>query len=177
MGYDFTYDNTPELHRRVVTAIAKHAGVTRRLVWIVLAVPVIMTISNALSPVNRSSIGRFLSVVAPWWIIYPTLFFVFIKWSTYRSAKRTLSEDATHQGIQNRRLDDSGLHLRNSVMNADVSWTAIQSARETPDFFLLFQNRNCAYALLKQALRDASPADVRALLSAKLSDRARLLAN
>ncbi|MDB4906222.1 MAG: YcxB-like protein [Gemmatimonadetes bacterium] len=174
MEFDFEYENTPALHGRVVAAISRHARVTRRLWWLVFGLPVVMTLSKALVEGNRTSVAVFLGVVAPWWIIYPALFWLFLKWSTRRVAARSIQQDATHQGLQSRRLDDAGLHIRNAVLSADVSWGALQSAVETPEFFLIFQNPGCGYALPKAALVGAEPADVRSFLASKLHDKAKL---
>lgn len=50
----------------------------------------------------------------------------------------------------------------------------MRSAVETSNFFLLYQTRDCAYFLPKDAMSDGDVASVRDLLRSRLGEKARV---
>lgn len=92
-----------------------------------------------------------------------------------RTARRLAARDASVPGPQRRTLDDAGYHSRGNGVALDLPWHAVARAVETPAFFFVFYNAQCAYYLPKRALDDGGVAGARGVLTRALGARAQLL--
>ena len=138
-----------------------------------LGIPAVETLLILSDPVKRSS-PTLVWQLLPWWVLFPALFIGLNFLLQYWVIRRALADDASHQGLQHRRLDDQGLEIEGTGLSARIAWSALRSAVETNGFFLLFQTRDCAYYLPKSAMSEDMVDATRSLLRDKLPGRARL---
>jgi hypothetical protein len=82
---------------------------------------------------------------------FPVLWLVGVPLLQRWSAGRLWRGSPSLQGEQVYRVDASGVQITTPVSSATISWAAVVRAAETPDFFLLFQNKAAALFVPKQA--------------------------
>jgi hypothetical protein len=108
------------------------------------------------------------------WILLGAFYLVLIPMSQKRRAKKLPTREPSVRGTQERGVDEAGLHIRGHGLTMDYAWPDLQSAVETPQFFLFFYNKNCAHFIPKRALPASGLDDVRTVLRTYMGSRAKL---
>lgn len=91
--------------------------------------------------------------------------------------RRLYASTPSLRGPQVYRLSGEGVTITGGPATTSLGWDAFVKAMETPEFFLLFYNKRCAYYLPKRVIGGpAEQSALRALLDACLGSRARPVA-
>lgn len=169
-----TFEHEPAQHYRLLRAMTRETP----LRWMPAVFAGLLLLLIVLGSWGAMLRGRsFWSVLvdAVPYLLLAAFWLVLIPWSQRRRASRLPQLDASMQGPQVRALDAAGFHSRGNGVSLDVPWHAFKRAVETPEFFLLFYNWQCAYAIPKPGLAADEVRAARELLQANLGERARLL--
>jgi len=158
---------------RVLRAAWRHDP-NRWFVWVFgLAVP---------AAILWFSVVRHLDDMSPWeafwnalpWVLLGAFYLMLVPSAHRATARKALANDPSLRGPQSRSVDETGLHVRGAGFAQDFAWSDIVRVVETPDFFLFYYNKRAAHYMPKRVLDAAAIEQVRALIRAKLPDRASL---
>ena len=90
-----------------------------------------------------------------------------------RRVRRAYAATPALAGPQRYEFTDDGLALSNASVSNLVRWSAFVQAAETPEFFLLYYSKRCAYYLPRRIMGPEAQIDaLRELLRSRLGDRA-----
>jgi hypothetical protein len=125
---------------------------------------------------DRPAVDSNFAVNLALWLVLVLAWVAVIKWGdVYLATRRVQKLDPAAKGTLVRTLSDEGFRVEGSGVSVELQWAGIHSAVETPEFFLIFLNKLCAYYIPKVLISQAGEvARLRQLLSARLGDRAHL---
>ena len=173
MSVAATYEYDWREHYRASREVTRRMW-TRWLGWGFAAVALILVSLNYFSAAGHvSALGVFLNV-SPW-LLVGAAWLALIPLMQRRAAKKLPSRDLSLRGPQTRSLDAIGYHFRGNSVSLDIPWQVMLRAVETPEFFLFFYNKQCAYYFPKRALNATEVERARALLKEGLGNRAQTL--
>lgn len=81
-------------------------------------------------------------------------------------ASKALEFDPSLNGTQLRTVDEVGLHVVGAGYSPSLTWTDLQRATETKNFFLFFQDKRVWHYIPKRVLSDVERDAVRNLIQA-----------
>lgn len=94
-------------------------------------------------------------------------------WVQRRQLQRAYSETPSLREPQVYRFSDAGLAITGGPATVTLGWDAIVEALETPEFFLLFYSKRCAYYVPKRSIGGIAEEEaLRVLLREHLGTRA-----
>lgn len=164
MSIAVEFDFDPDEHiraSRAVLALSPLRWVNRA--FVTLAVSLLLWRIYA-GVAQDLSVGEMLIGIAPWAII-ATVWLLLIPYLQFRAARNVARTDPSVRGKQIRRVDDDGYHSEGNGISFNIPWHAMPTVRETPEFFLFYYNKNCAYYLGKARLSAEQLASVRTLIA------------
>jgi hypothetical protein len=116
-----------------------------------------------------------LAVLKTYFIVMVLVGLFALVWPAIRERQvaRLYAATPALSGPQSYTFTDDGLAIANAGVSNLVRWSAFTEAAETPEFFLLYYSRKCAYYLPKRIIHSDDVVDtVRAFLREKLGERA-----
>ena len=145
--------------------------------WIIpvfaIGIPLLTIVLTIVPDRESMSVTNMFFSALPW-VLLGAFYLALIPMMQKRRAKKMIKTEPWVRGTQERGVDETGFHVRGHGLVMDYAWSDIQSAIETPHFFLFFYNRNCAHFIPKRALPVAGVDDVRSVIQAHMPSRARL---
>jgi hypothetical protein len=94
-----------------------------------------------------------------------------------RQIRRFYAGTPALAGAQRYQFSDQGLTLSNASASNTLRWSAFVEAAETPEFFLLYYSKRCAYYLPRRVMGPEVQVDaMRRLLRDQLGERATAVA-
>lgn len=172
----FTWDWTRAEHIRLHKALFREASrrgpmrIARAAFYFVIGSVVLVLLLNAfrgdLQPLARTF--PWLLMVGGWVVLFT--------WMLPRSSARSYLK--AHRGPLRLVLTPDAVESGCDVCSSQVRWSAIERAVETPEFFFLFYNSQCAYFLPKRVVPTLEEQDrVRATLRTYLPEPPALAPN
>ncbi len=170
-GFSWDWDGSEYV--RVHRAVQRHArGFARAFVWVVAA----CAACGALLIVYWFASGRMEAAfgILPWVVILLLWLSLLWTWLPRASARAQLKFGA---GPRHLIVDAEGVDAGSEAARTVIKWPLILRAVETPEFFLLFYNAQCAYWVPKRAMGGGAELEAfRNRLRNALGERARLSA-
>ncbi|MBB6072581.1 hypothetical protein HNQ61_004244 [Longimicrobium terrae] len=173
LEFRFTWDRG-----EVVRAVrAVRANVSGRPWWLVFAYPVLLIMIVAVASTlwdGTLSRGALVQAIGPWilfLVAWATLMAWIGPWLTARAQSR---ENGPGQHTLIGTLSGDGYGTDNGRTQNSIHWNGVLRAVETPEFFLFYYNRNCAFYLPHRAIAPEQLPEVRRVIVSQLGDRAAL---
>lgn len=155
----FTFDWQPKEHAQVVNLLQRElfqSGVWRLLKWFVLVVfgfGVVTVTVGLLTGAITTALQ-----LAPWVVLIALWIAFFWQMTGRLQARAVRRNDPNVAHPFTYALDENGLHMSMKTTDLQLRWSGMAKVRETPELFLFYYNKRCAYFLPKRAI--ALPNDV-----------------
>jgi hypothetical protein len=153
---------------RASRAVARRTpwGRYAQMVW--LAVLVVLVTAALVLEVPIGIVGTWFAV-----LMFISLATLALPALQRRQIRRAYAGTPSLQGPQSYRFTDEGIEMANALARSNVRWDALVEAAETPDFFLFYYSKKCAYYLPKRVVGDlAAQALLREFVREHLGARA-----
>jgi hypothetical protein len=145
----------------------------KALPFLVVAVPLVPIVGVFLADPGR----RWVAVVsAVPWVFILAVILLFFRWGfPWLAARLVQREDPSVKGDIKHIVSDHGFTIQTVAATVDLTWDHIRQVVETPDYFLWYHNRRCAYFTPKSAIPQSDLESLRSAVRAHLVAGARFL--
>jgi hypothetical protein len=177
-AHDYSFRWSPREHVRASRATTRN---TTGALWLrflphvtvsVLAIAVLLLFSVV--PPERRAIS--LLNWLPYLFVLVLMNVGVYWWTPWLTARQLQKNDPSVKGGDFRHITtDHGFTIRTAAATVDLTWEHIVQVVETPEFFLYYFRRNCAYATPKRVIPAPDLGDLRSMLRGRLGARARVL--
>lgn len=173
--HDFVFLWNRQEHARGIKAVTRHmigGWWLRKGHFFVIGIALVGILPLLFASADRRM--AYLASVTPWLIILG-LWFGLLKWGLpWLAARQVAKHDPSVRGEIHHLVRETGFAVKSAAALVDLTWGHILQVVETPEFFLFYHTRNCAYPTPKRVIPPAELTSLRAALRQYIGDRAKL---